>query len=126
MLIMKLLPILSIVITLSSGSLAWYGFGKRRLAQNEPTRKTKGDVFEEQWFSQMLDHYDPSATKMWKQVSSFENSYLMSERAKKEKQHTIRKLALTALLRERSILQRRWTDFPDDQRRTGSSTGLDS
>ncbi|XP_016837002.1 putative serine protease F56F10.1 [Nasonia vitripennis] len=66
---MKLPPILSIVLTLSSGSLAWFGFGKQRLVHHEPTRNTEGDAFEVQWFSQMLDHYDPASTRTWKQDS---------------------------------------------------------
>jgi len=68
---MQFLLLLSIILNILSISTAWRTFLRGRSKGGnlgEPVLSSKKLLPKEQWFTQYLDHFNPTDTRIWQQV----------------------------------------------------------
>lgn len=79
---MQLLLLLSIILNIINISTAWHAFLRGRSKYGnlgEPILSSEKYVLpEEQWFTQYLDHFNPSDARVWKQVLYVIKGFIIS------------------------------------------------
>lgn len=101
------------LLVICDPSFGWRTFWKGRRFDGNVGHPTdfKGrlgsDGDEDLWFNQKLDHFEPTNDQTWKQVLSVETLSMLSIN---------RFIFLSEILRQRWVLQSRWSSFPHDWR----------
>lgn len=88
---------------------SWRNFWKGRYSKGNTYLNDNSEnpvaAVSEQWFQQNLDHFDPTNTKTWQQVSQAMNCNRAMNIG----------IFLTALLLQREVSQGRWTGVSHDR-----------